>query len=431
MHKEPQVIKVNTEEDFKITLREGTKISIPKNAFVNAKTGRQVSGEIDVHITEFYKLSDMLLADLSTKSNDKILETGGMLFVVARQDGSELKLKPQKEMEIVFNNSGKPNMQLFTGEKDDGNQINWVLNESEVTTEEVAVIESLTGRIENTVMSFQSVDEAPIFPGCENNNNKERKECMSAAIVELVNRKFDTSIAADLRLTGKQRIMTSFEIDKEGNIGKIEVRASYKSLAEEALRVIELLPQLIPGKQKGKPVVVKYVCPIVYSVLGDETDSRVIKEQDSVVFIMKSDKGFIKRIEEKPVALINNSDIDRYTLATTNLGWINCDRFVRSKKRKIKYKVKIKDSEGANVKMIFKSISSVLPSKIINNEYSFGDIPIDEDVILLAIKKKGDKLFLGMKNVKTKLVSELDLEFKEVTTAELKSELYELNKGFN
>ena len=423
--KQPQKIKVNTAEDFKITLKEGTIISIPKNAFLEEKTKKQVSGNIELSITEYYKLSDLLLANLTTKSNDKILETGGMLYIEARKNGLKLKLRPQSRMNIIFNSSGKQNMQLFKGEKDDSDEINWKLNAPEGTTSEVDdVIDTLTGRIENTVLTLNSVEEVPIYPNCEDGSNEERKNCMETAIKKLVSRKYDLSIAEDLNLSGNHTIRTSFEIDKEGNIGKIEARASHRKLAEEAIRVIELLPKLKPGKLKGEAVDVKYYFPIHIQLQGKTVDQ-------STSVTLKSDKGFIATFNKKSISDLNNSNIERYTLATSNLGWINCDRFVNSKKRKIKYKLKIKDSEGANVKMVFKSMSSILPSNKIDKNYSFGEIPIDEDVILFAIKKKDGKLFLGIKEVTTEMVSEIDLKFKEVSIKELKAELRILNTDFN
>ena len=438
--KEAQVRFFDAQKDVELKFEEGTIISIPANTFIDSKTQKKITGTIEFKVTEYYKLSDILLADLSTKSDDKLLETGGMLYIEARKNGSKLKMKPQKEIKITFNNSGKDNMQLFKGVKADDNSVNWVL-EDEIETE--PVIDELTGRIEKensesviqdigfiaenyseAIIAMQFIDEVPIYPNCENENNEERKKCMKDEIEKVVSRKFNTKIAEELGLTGQIVIRTSFEIDKEGNIGKIEVRASHNQLAEEAIRVIELLPKLKPGRYKGEAVDVMYYLPI-YIQLEGETINRL----ESVT--LKSDKKLQKEIEAKSISDISNSELERYTFSTTNLGWINCDRFVRSKKRKLKYKVKIKDAEGVNVKMIFKSINSVLPSYVNNNLHDFGDVPVDENVILMAIKKKGDKLYLGKKEVKTKVISELDLDFKEITIDELKTELMKLNKDFN
>ncbi|WP_457610622.1 energy transducer TonB, partial [Lutibacter sp.] len=40
----------------------------------------------------------------------------------------------------------------------------------------------------------------------------------------------------------------------------------HKRLQAEAIRVIKLLPKMIPGKQRGRPVGVKYSLPIAFKV---------------------------------------------------------------------------------------------------------------------------------------------------------------------
>ena len=57
-----------------------------------------------------------------------------------------------------------------------------------------------------------------------------------------------------------------FKIDKNGNVTGVRARAPHKSLEDEAIRVIRLLPKMKPGLQDGKPVVVPYSLPIIFSV---------------------------------------------------------------------------------------------------------------------------------------------------------------------
>jgi protein TonB len=58
-----------------------------------------------------------------------------------------------------------------------------------------------------------------------------------------------------------------FTIDKNGEISDVRARAPHKRLEEEAKRIIyRYLPKVIPGKQKGKAVAVKYSLPIVFNV---------------------------------------------------------------------------------------------------------------------------------------------------------------------
>ena len=79
-------------------------------------------------------------------------------------------------------------------------------------------------------------------------------------------RKFNTDLASDLGLSGRQRINVIFKIDKNGNITGVRARAPHPKLEAEAARVINLLPKMQPGKQRGKAVTVPYSLPILFQV---------------------------------------------------------------------------------------------------------------------------------------------------------------------
>ncbi len=113
---------------------------------------------------------------------------------------------------------------------------------------------------------FLIIEDAPIFPGCEGTKD-EMKACFTAKITKFVSKKFNTELASELNLaSGIQRIFVIFKIDKQGNIADIEARSPYKELQNEAIRIVKLLPQMEPGKQRRKPVNVKYSLPIAFKV---------------------------------------------------------------------------------------------------------------------------------------------------------------------
>ena len=89
---------------------------------------------------------------------------------------------------------------------------------------------------------------------------------MSERITKHVNKKFNTDMAADLGLTGRQRIAVMFKIDKSGNVTGVRARAAHPALQKEAERVVKSLPKMKPGKQRGKAVTVPYSLPIVFQV---------------------------------------------------------------------------------------------------------------------------------------------------------------------
>ncbi|SHI90900.1 energy transducer TonB [Algibacter luteus] len=134
-------------------------------------------------------------------------------------------------------------------------------------TEIVEVEEVEVEEVEEDIdVPFSVIENVPIFPGCESGNNAAKRDCMSKKISQFVNKKFNTDLAGDLGLTGRQRINVIFKIDKTGSVVGIRARAPHPGLEKEAKRVIGLLPKMKPGKQRGKPVNVPYSLPIIFQV---------------------------------------------------------------------------------------------------------------------------------------------------------------------
>lgn len=112
-----------------------------------------------------------------------------------------------------------------------------------------------------------NVEQVPIYPGCEGlSTNAERRQCMSKKIGKLVQRKFNTGLAEGLGLKGTQNISVHFKIDKTGNVSEIIAKAPHTKLKREAMRVVDKIPQMIPGKHKDKNVEVMYSLPILFKV---------------------------------------------------------------------------------------------------------------------------------------------------------------------
>lgn len=114
---------------------------------------------------------------------------------------------------------------------------------------------------------FAVIENVPVYPGCEGEKtNDAKKRCMSSKISEFINKKFDTNLASDLGLEGRQRIAVQFKIDKSGRVVDVRARAPHPRLEREAMNVVQSLPNMTPGKQRGKPVGVLYSLPIVFDI---------------------------------------------------------------------------------------------------------------------------------------------------------------------
>ncbi|MDH7447344.1 M56 family metallopeptidase [Aquimarina sp. 2201CG14-23] len=113
---------------------------------------------------------------------------------------------------------------------------------------------------------FGVIENVPVFQGCEDLSREETKKCFSQKISQHVAKQFNTKIGEDLGLNGQQRIYVRFKIDNTGKIVGVQSRAPHPDLEKEAKRVINLLPEMIPGSQNGVNVNVQYSLPIVFEL---------------------------------------------------------------------------------------------------------------------------------------------------------------------
>ncbi len=121
------------------------------------------------------------------------------------------------------------------------------------------------------------VENPPIYPGCEDKtSNRERNNCMSTNVSKHIGNHFDAKKMAEEGVpAGRHRVISRFTISKEGKITNINVRTDHEQLRAETIRVLELLPTMIPGKQRGRNVNVSLAVPIIIQV--NELSKKDIK----------------------------------------------------------------------------------------------------------------------------------------------------------
>lgn len=129
-------------------------------------------------------------------------------------------------------------------------------------------IEKKLPAVVNDSSGFTRIERVPLYKGANPKwSNSKLKMYMSEKIVKFVNKNFNANLASNFGLSGRQKILAIFKIDKLGNVVDIRVRAPHSELKKEAERVISLIPKFdAPGMQKGEPVVVPYSLPIIFQV---------------------------------------------------------------------------------------------------------------------------------------------------------------------
>lgn len=123
--------------------------------------------------------------------------------------------------------------------------------------------------------TFKVVEQMPRFPGCEEEASENRSKCARRKMIEF--------IIANLNYPEKAKktnvqgtVIVRYIVDKTGDLRDIEVvRGIGSGCDEEALKVVQMMPKWIPGKQRGKNVNVQFNLPFNFQL-----DEKTIKENE-------------------------------------------------------------------------------------------------------------------------------------------------------
>ncbi len=126
--------------------------------------------------------------------------------------------------------------------------------------------EKQTDSLESATVPFVTIDEVPIFPGCEKfKDNLERRKCFNEQVLNHIRANFSyPKKAVKQKLQG--RVSLIFTVDTKGDVVNIRTRGPHAILENEARRIISLLPRMVPGKQRGKTVRVPFSIPINFAL---------------------------------------------------------------------------------------------------------------------------------------------------------------------
>jgi len=150
---------------------------------------------------------------------------------------------------------------------EDEEEVEETVIESTETSQEEEVMEVDDVEVEeideDISVPFAVIEDVPVFPGCEGSSNK--KACFQEMMQKHIRKNFRyPEIAQEMGVQG--RVSVVFVIQKDGSIGNIRMRGPDKNLEAEALRIINKLPKMTPGKQRGRAVKVPFSIPITFKL---------------------------------------------------------------------------------------------------------------------------------------------------------------------
>lgn len=145
--------------------------------------------------------------------------------------------------------------------------------------------------------AFVIVDEMPVFPGCENIEDKdEQKLCTEKELLKYMYQNITYPIEA--RENGIEGLVVlQFVIDEEGKVSGVHsLRGIGGGCEEEAVRVVEsmnTMPTLwTPGQQEGEKVKVRYNLPIRF---------KLAAEPEPTYLSTKLQEGVYTEVNQMPI----------------------------------------------------------------------------------------------------------------------------------
>lgn len=479
--------EINPEQTQEIESQNGTKILIPANSFVDG-FGNVVSGNVELEIIEVNELVDFLTCGLQTLSDNRLLESAGMIFVDAKNDGKSLRIADDRKISISMPMMKKgQGFNMFSGEFDKQGKLNWTEDESAEKDYLISFpADVLYGNdgywSRGLLLSYWLADLDTI-------NYDPRNEKYTNTIIqtrEFRDRLWNLQTATDLIsvLLNKDLNWREYEhvkwddklyelyfsnhnldiqvLDSIANsivndfLKKPEFREWQESLEDEKRHPFwwginfdeeKYKPWIVFGLDGAKGNVPKFETHGVDMFSENAFDQLVSKgatedEAHTIINIEKERTAFIneslriKELRERKEKI--QEFVQETVFSTSELGWINCDRFIDDPQAG---KAEILVSIPAELELDYTDCSLIIPSMNVrlgayskgSNVYTFTNedgvyskLPIGQDAIIIGVAVKEGNCYFAFERIKIEDDTSVTLNMSQLEKGSLNSTLDKL-----
>jgi hypothetical protein len=153
-------------------------------------------------------------------------------------------------------------------------------------------------------------------------------------------------------------------------------------------------------------------------------------DNESAKYLSNSDKfrKFEEEIRNENYNETSVFEVNRYLFSTTQLGWLNCDRFLKENRKLTDLFILNENPDNTIVNVIFHRFKSLVRGNIESEKIVFRNIPEGEMVTIVAIKADESKILFSVTETAVTEKKEVTLDFQQVTLELLKNEMEKLNK---
>jgi hypothetical protein len=440
-----QTYTIKGDRDTLLVGQNGTTFTILKNTFVNSEG--QPAKTISIDLVEVNSIADIIKTNLQTTSGDKILQTGGMFFINAKENNKPLEVAEGKSIYVeVKSNYKDPQMKIFNGKFDNKGKIDW----------------ATTGNLENNLIPIPL--SLVNFHKCDYECGFSKKQTD-----DLLNPKFENTYIATREFEDRCCAMSYATCPQSNNLSQkfldIYIANINKPLYYSDSLVIDYLAKNLNDKidttkkftwddngwysymfqffielknQRLTNTINFDKLGITESTTTEELVSKGYSEREAEKFIafFKVRKQIVKSREAEK----QTSQLASYSFSINKLGWVNVDRFIDDNNTEPStFLVQIKSKDTLD----FISVSLVIPGYRVavfsihndGNLYSFTKkndgyrkLPVGQDAIIVAFSYKDNKPYFGKQKIKIPKDGQIDLALTASTEQIIKQDISKLTE---
>lgn len=441
-----QTFTIKGDRDTSLVGQNGTTFIILKNTFINSQGQSAMTVSID--LVEVNSIAEIIKTNLQTTSGDKILKTGGMFFVDAKENNKSLTFAEGKSIYVLVKSNyyRDSQMKIFDGKFDDKGKIDWTTARdmgNNIIPIPLSLINFYSCALECSFTQKQK--DYLLNPKFENTNIATREfedrccvmQVTSCGWLNGLDQKFldiytenidkplyysDSLIVDYLAVNFKDQLDTTKKFDwgKEGWITYI-----YQTF-------VEFKNQHLTGTVNFDKL------GITENTTTEELISKGYSESDADKYIAYF--KIKKQIVNSREAVKQTSRLASYSFSINKLGWVNVDRFIDEPNWDAStfiVQTKCKDT------LDYISVSLVIPLYNVsvfsihneNNQYSFTKkddgyrkLPVGLDAILVAFSYKDNKPYFGKQKINIPKDGQIELTLTASTEQTIKQDINNLTE---
>ena len=439
-------------------MKNGTQVNIPADAFCQLDGSPLESDEIKLTLKEAHNYIDMVDQNLFTQTEDQMIETGGMVFIQAEQNGKLLKLQEGKTIDLLLpRQEHKPGMEVFLGQEDADGVI-W-----EETGEAVSSVEKdeLFLQVDlSPVLDFEfapievgnsKLAAMPAYPHPKRKANPPARAIYSQEKYDELYKKYEDVMElhneyekvrpAELK-EWKEEFMKRREllldIQKAYYTKNIEKRVGYyiAKMAKQKNTVshhtlLADLSKALDVEIGNMPFPAKeYMIDVFGKNYGEVLDNAHFEylqyDTRRIVNLVPDLQPKIREVEGQimkkklEMGYVDENVFGRYLVSTSDLGWINCDRFMEFEDWQLTELMFADNNIDSKYYLVFKDIKSIIRPRKKNGEIVFNGIPRGEKVRLISIGFQGKQAQMAYQDLVVGNKKPINLKHKSARIDDIK-----------